>query len=131
MVSENVQGSRYASRTVWMLAGVAALTVLTVIVVRPWKSSGGSSSDAALQNVQAAGTVTVSIPVEGMICFLCASSVKRTAQGVEGVHAAEVDLARKRATISYVEGKTSPAHIATAIARLGYKTGPPVIEKSQ
>lgn len=107
------------------------LVVLTLVVVRPWASSEPASRHTPAANPQAAGTVTVSIPVEGMTCMVCASSVKRTAQGVDGVREAEVDLARKRAKISYVDGTTSPEHIAAAIARLGYKTGSPMIEKGQ
>ena len=127
MVTENTRGSKRVPRAVWVLVGVAALTGLTVAAVRPWTASSESSA-ASMLLAQAPGTATVSIPVEGMIYFLCASSVKRTVQAVEGVSAAEVDLAARRATIAYVEGKTSPNQIAAAIARLGYKTGAPVIE---
>lgn len=104
---------------------------LTFVVLRPWGNSAPRSSDTALQNAADAGTLTVSIPVEGMICMVCASSVKRAALDIDGVRDAQVDLVGKRARISYVEGTTSPEHIATAIARLGYKTGRPVVEKGQ
>jgi Cd2+/Zn2+-exporting ATPase len=113
------------------MAGAALLLALTFVVLRPWAGSARISSDTPAQNVQVAGTTTVSIPVEGMICVVCASSVKRTAQGIDGVREAEVDLVGRRAKVSYVEGTTSPEQIAAAIARLGYETGPPIIEKGQ
>ena len=131
MANENTHANRFPLRTIWIAAGAAMLLGLTFVVLRPWANSAPRSSDTALQNAAAAGTLTVSIPVEGMICMVCASSVKRAAQDIDGVRDAEVDLAGKRAKISYVEGTTSPEHIAAAIARLGYKTGPPVVQRSQ
>lgn len=131
MASENTHGNRYRMPAIWMVAGAALLLALTLVVVRPWASSSPGSSDTPVQNTPVTRTVTVSIPVEGMICVVCASSVKRTAQGVDGVRDAEVDLAGRRARISYVEGMTSPEQIAAAIASRGYKTGLPVIEKAQ
>lgn len=131
MVSDNTDARRYSVRAVWMLPVAALLIAVTVIVVRPWNSSAPSSSETSPQTAQAAGTVTVSIPVDGMICVVCASSVKRTAQAIDGVSDADVDLAGKRAKVVYVEGRTSPEQIAAAITRLGYKTGPPIIEKGQ
>jgi copper chaperone CopZ len=118
-------------RAIWILAGTAMLLAFALVVVRPWASCAPRSSDTGLQKARTAGTRTVSIPVEGMSCMVCVSSVKRAAQGIDGVRDAEVDLAGKRAKISYVEGTTSPEQIAAAIARLGYKTGPPVVEKGQ
>lgn len=131
MASEDIHANRYPMRAIWIVAGAAVLLALTFVVGRPWATSARVSSDTPVQNARTAETATVSIPVEGMICVVCASSVKRTAQGIEGVSEAEVDLAERRAKVSYIEGTTSPEEIAAAIARLGYKTGPPVIEKGQ
>ena len=131
MASDNTHANRYRVRAIWIVAGAALLLALTFVVVRPWASSTRISGDTPARNVRVAGTTTVSIPVEGMICVVCASSVKRTVQGFDGVREAEVDLAGRRAKVSYVDGTTAPEQIAAAISRLGYKTGPPVIEKGQ
>ncbi len=56
------------------------------------------------------------------------ASVKQTAKGIDGVRSTEVDLAKRRARIEYVEGRTSPEQISAAIRQLGYKTGTPVVE---
>lgn len=127
MVRENSQGKHW-SRAVMLLVGVAALLALAVVIVRPWSTSAESQRDSAVRSAQEAGTTTVSVPVEGMFCGLCAASVKRTVQGLEGVTDAEVDLQSKRAKISYVEGKASPEQIAAAIARAGFKPGVPAVE---
>ena len=131
MVTENTHGSRPVRRAIWILASVVTLVVFAVIVTRALNRPARTSIDAPPQLSAATRPVTVSIPVEGMICMVCASSVKRTAKAVDGVSDAEVDLAGKRANVAYVEGRTSPEQIAAAIARLGYKTGSPVIEKGQ
>jgi copper chaperone CopZ len=101
----------------WIVAGAAMVLALAFVLVPPWASFAPHSSDAGLQKARISGTQTVSIPVEGMSCMVCASSVKRAAQGVDGVRDAEVDLAAKRAKVSYVEGKTSPEQIAAALRR--------------
>src|SRR3989442_3459525 len=110
-----------------MWAAVTALLALTLLW-RQWQPAAGTGETGRRQGEPAAGAVTVTIPVDGMICVVCAASVKRTAQAVNGVRAADVDLARRRATVSYIDGKTSPEQIAAAIAGLGYHTGPPLIE---
>ncbi len=131
MENEDTDASRHRMRAIWIVASAAVLLTLTFVVVQPWASSAPRSNHTEVQNARGAGILTVTIPVEGMICVVCASSVKRTAQGVDGVREAEVDLGGKRAKVSYVEETTSADHIAAAIGRLGYKTGPPVIEKGQ
>ena len=61
------------------------LLAFALVVLRPWASCAPRSSDTGLQKARTAGTRTVSIPVEGMSCMVCVSSVKRAAQGIDGV----------------------------------------------
>lgn len=130
MASDGPAASKYSPRVIWATAGAAALVMLTIVALRPWNGSAVNTNPPS-ENGQTAATVTVTIPVEGMSCVVCASSVKRTVQEIDGVSEAEVGLAGRRAKVSYIEGTTSPEEIAAAIARLGYKTGPPVIDKGQ
>jgi copper chaperone CopZ len=115
------------SAAAWPL-GVVVVGLVFIAYLRPWESPGQHERERAVQNQEATKTVTVSIPVEGMSCVSCAASVKRTAKGIDGVRNAEVDLAGRFARVEYVEGRTSPEQISTAIRQLGYKTGTPVVE---
>jgi Cd2+/Zn2+-exporting ATPase len=86
---------------------IAALVVLVgaaLAIMRPRNDAANASDAGTAQTAQTFRTVRV--PVEGMICMVCASSVKRRAEAIDGVTGAEVDLAGKRATMSYVDGKT-------------------------
>ena len=115
----------------WIIAGVVALAAVAVVLMVPPSDPPGAWDREPVQDALASGSVTVTVPVEGMSCMVCASSVRRSVEAIDGVTRVEVDLAGKRAKVSYVEGKTSPERIAADISRLGYKTGPPAVEKAQ
>jgi copper chaperone CopZ len=74
---------------------------------------------------------TVTVPVNGMICMVCAGSVKNALKAVHGVQKAEVDLEKHNATVHYEHGKVSVDQLTRAINQLGYKAGVPVPAQSQ
>lgn len=73
-------------------------------------------------------TQTVRIPVQGMICVVCAGNVKKTLELIDGVQEADINLERREARVRYGAGKVSPARFVAAINQLGYKAGTPVPE---
>ena len=115
------------SAAAWFL-GAVVVGLISIAYLRPWESLGQQERERASQNEKVAQTVTVSIPVEGMTCESCVASVKQTTKRVDGVRNAQVDLAKRRARVEYIEGRTSPEQISAAIRQLGYKTGEPVVE---
>jgi len=115
------------SAAAWFL-GAVVVGLISIAYLRPWESLGRQERERASQNEKVVPTVTVSIPVDGMSCESCVASVKQTAKRIDGVRNAEVDLAKRRARVEYVEGRTSSEQISAAIRQLGYKTGAPVVE---
>jgi copper chaperone len=63
---------------------------------------------------------TAIIPVKGMTCMGCVSSVKRVLGGINGVAGAEVSLEQAQATVTYDPGKASLEALKTAITDAGY-----------
>ncbi len=63
---------------------------------------------------------TTTIPVKGMTCMGCVSSVKRVLGNIGGVSQAEVSLEKAQATVTYDSGKTSLQAIKAAITDAGY-----------
>jgi copper chaperone len=63
---------------------------------------------------------TTVIPVKGMTCMGCVSSVKRVLGGMAGITQAEVSLEKAQAAVTYDPGKTSLQEIKTAITDAGY-----------
>lgn len=63
---------------------------------------------------------TTVIPVKGMTCMGCISSVKRVLGSIDGVAKAEVSLEKAQAEISYDPGKTSLETLKAAIEDAGY-----------
>jgi copper chaperone len=65
---------------------------------------------------------TITIPVKGMTCMGCVSSVKRVLGAIDGVTGAEVSLEKAQATVTYDPGKAAPQAIKAAIQDAGYET---------
>lgn len=63
---------------------------------------------------------TTVVPVKGMTCMGCVSSVKRVLGSLAGVTQAEVSLEKAQATVSYDAAKTSLQAIKAAITDAGY-----------
>ena len=74
---------------------------------------------------------TVTVPVNGMICMVCAGSVKNALKAVHGVQKAEVDLEKHNVTVRYENDKVSVDELTRAINQLGYKAGVPAPAQSQ
>ena len=70
-------------------------------------------------------TRTVSVPVDGMICQVCAGSVKNALKKVDGVQDAEISLEKRHAVIHYDDRKVSVDQLTRAIKDAGYKPGVP------
>jgi copper chaperone CopZ len=96
-------------------------------------SSQRETTTASLQATQAndGAMRTVTVPVEGMICVVCAGSVKRTLKAIDGVQDAEINLEKRNATIRYEDGAVSVDQLTRAINQLGYKAGAPISIQSQ
>lgn len=69
---------------------------------------------------------SVTVPVEGMICMVCAGRVKNALKAVQGVEDAEVNLEQHTATIHYGKDGVNIDDLTRAIDQLGYRAGLPV-----
>lgn len=63
---------------------------------------------------------TTTLPVKGMTCMGCVSSVKRVLGNLPGVTQTEVSLEKAQATVTYDAGKTSLEALKSAITDAGY-----------
>ena len=113
----------------------AALFALAALVLTVAVASTGCKRDtaASAQTAQPKRTEmrTVTVPVEGMICMVCAGSVKNALKAVHGVQNAEVNLEKRNATIHFENGKVSLDQLTRAINELGYRAGVPATAQAQ
>lgn len=65
-------------------------------------------------------TKQISIPVTGMTCANCVSSVERNIKKADGVQVANVNLTTERATIEYDPQKVGVSDVVARIERAGY-----------
>jgi copper chaperone len=63
---------------------------------------------------------TTIIPVQGMTCMGCVSSVKRVLGNLPGITQAEVSLEKAQTAVTYDPAKTSLQEIKAAITDAGY-----------
>ncbi len=66
-------------------------------------------------------TRTLVLPVRGMTCGACASSIEKGLAGLPGVSQAQVSFATRTAAVT---GEVSEAELIEAVARLGYQALP-------
>ncbi len=79
------------------------------------KEAQGVAREASLKKV--------TVPVEGMSCSSCVSTVNKTVKAFNGVKNVEVSLEKREATITFTDEKISTGQISKAISDKGYKTG--------
>ncbi len=111
------------------LCGLAALVLSAAVASTACQREATPSAQDAPVNRAEIRTVTV--PVSGMICMVCAGNVKNTLQAVQGVRKADVDLAKHNVTVEYEQGEVSVEALTRAINELGYKAGVPTPAQSQ
>lgn len=125
------------SRTRAVLFGLAALAFTVVISSTACQRDATASRQgdrivsAETAPPKRADLRTVTVRVDGMICMVCAGSVKNALKAVHGVQNAEVNLEKHSATIQYEHGTVSVDELTRAINKLGYKAGVPAPTQSQ
>ncbi|MCL2631823.1 MAG: heavy metal translocating P-type ATPase [Coriobacteriia bacterium] len=63
---------------------------------------------------------TISIPVGGMTCAVCAQRVEKALSNVDGVSQATVNYANEKAIVTYEREQTNIEQLRTAIEKAGY-----------
>ena len=79
---------------------------------------------AVIDRIHRAGyevpTAVVELPLLGMTCANCATTIERNLNKVDGVVEASVNLANERATVRYAPGALTRADLVAAVRRAGY-----------
>ena len=63
----------------------------------------------------------ITLNVDGMSCGHCKAAVEKALKGLDGVQAAEADLAAKTVTVTYDANKANRDALAAAITDAGYE----------
>ncbi len=81
-------------------------------------------SSNCLDKFSKGGSQKTLLPIKGMHCASCASTIEKTLRKVEGVKEANVNFASEKAYVSYDTGKAAEATLVSAIREAGYDTAP-------
>jgi copper chaperone CopZ len=108
-----------------MLSFAVALLVMAISAL---SGCGRDTHATASTNVdRTIATRTLAVPVDGMICQICAASMKNALRKVDGVHDTEISLEKRNAIIHYDHRKVSVEQLTQAIKEAGFKPGAPTV----
>lgn len=127
MTDENSGGNGTAQAARWLVGGVV-LVVLIGIGVIAMRDHHASS----VEQTKATGDVRdVVISVEGMSCSACASRVKRTLEGLDGVVRADVSLVERNVRVHRTGEERTSQELVEALNKLGYRAHLPTTAESE
>ncbi|MGG5254441.1 heavy metal translocating P-type ATPase [Neobacillus sp. SM06] len=69
------------------------------------------------------GMKLIVLPVEGMTCASCVSTIEKALSNLQGVKGAKVNLAAEKAQVEFDEGKVAVPDMVKAIQDVGYNVG--------
>ncbi len=115
-------------RAISFMLGVATLALVSVTSTACRREVAASPETADGKQV---ATRTVAMPVDGMICQVCAGGLKSVLKAVHGVQNVEVSLQKRNAVIHYEEGTVNVEQLTAAITDLGLKPGVPTPIRAQ
>ncbi len=105
--------------------GVEEVTINLATERATVRFTGAVEPEELVQAVRDSGydvlTDTMTLPIGGMTCASCVSTVENALAGVAGVTRANVNLATERATVTYVPGLTGLADFKEAVDSTGYQ----------
>lgn len=108
-----------------LMRGINSAAVFAGLLLGGAGAAGCGREEPPHAAVPKTGLKTVFVPVEGMSCMVCATSIKKTLSALDGVSEVELNLGERRARVRYDPAKLSPERLTAAINSLGYKAGKP------
>lgn len=92
------------------------------------ESSSGVTEDPAKGSLSPKDLERIDLPVVGMSCASCASTIQRGLSGLNGVETANVNFATSKATVLFRPQLTGPRDLISSVRKSGYEVGTASIE---
>ena len=90
----------------------------------PSSARAVARGDTAALDANGGSPEEVLLPSEGMTCASCVRWVERALTKLEGVSAANVNLATERATVRFDPALVDPRQLRAVVEKSGYAVGP-------
>ncbi len=88
-------------------------------------AQSNSKQDTTAPKSQTTNTEKIKIPIDGMVCSACQSSVRKTIKSLNGVKEVEVSLENRNAIIVFYPNLIKPEEIQQAVNKGGFTAGKP------
>jgi len=92
------------------------------------ESSAEESSEAETQKFQEQRLERIDLPIVGMSCASCASTIQRGLSGLKGVSKANVNFATSKATVLFEPRLVKPEDFISSVKKSGYEVGTASLE---
>ncbi|MDH4218014.1 MAG: heavy metal translocating P-type ATPase [Candidatus Aminicenantes bacterium] len=92
------------------------------------ESSAEESSEAETQKFQEQRLERIDLPIVGMSCASCASTIQRGLSGLKGVSKANVNFATSKATVLFEPQLVKPEDFISSVKKSGYEVGTASLE---
>lgn len=125
--AEHCTMANKASASITLL--IATAVVLAFAGLNFYTYSGMGRSAAKPETASVAQQETLTLPVEGMVCFTCEVAVEQALKGLRGVREAKASVQGKSVTVTYDPAAVKVEQMVEAINRTGYRAQLPETER--
>ncbi len=102
-------------------ASVNYATSKATVLYQPQKVNVKDLVKSVKQSGYAVGTVSVELPIQGMKCASCVTTIEKTLLQKNGILKASVNLATEKARVEYIPSEISLGEISKTIEGSGYR----------
>jgi len=100
---------------------IATMVVLAFAGLNLYTYMGAETSPASSETGSAAEQITITLPVEGMVCFTCGIAVEAAVKDLPGVREAQASVQGKSVTVTYDPVAVTVQQMIDAVNWSGYR----------
>jgi Cu+-exporting ATPase len=112
-------------KSLFMKLSISMLLVVALAITSCAQEQKKPEQPATKEQTKPVVAQKIKMPVDGMVCSACQSTVKKTIRSLTGVTDVEVSLENRVAFITYYPNLIKPEQIQKAVNDKGYTAGKP------
>ena len=115
----------FIKKTLVMKLSISMFMAVALAITSCAQEQKKPEQPATKEQTKPVAAQKIKMPVDGMVCSACQSTVKKTIKSLNGVTGVEVSLENRVAFITYYPNLIKPEQIQKAVNDKGYTAGKP------